>query len=61
LGAPLHVRVIQARKNGEAAPVKAKIHRSAGKVLTTVFWDFKGILLIDFLHERHTVNAAYYC
>jgi len=34
---------------------------SAGKVLTTIFWDWKGVLLIDFLHEHHTVNAAYYC
>lgn len=41
--------------------MKAKIHCSAGKVLTTVFWDFKSILLIDFLHKRHTMNAAYYC
>jgi len=33
------------------------------KVLTTVFFYFKGVffLYIDFLHERHIVNAAYYC
>jgi len=49
------------RKKGEAASVKAKIHRSACKFFTTVFWDFKSILLIDFLHERRTVYAAYYC
>jgi len=49
------------KKKGEVAPVKAKIHRSADKVVTTVFWDFKGILLIGFLHERRTVDAAYYC
>ena len=28
--------------------------------LRTVFFDFKGVILIDFLHERQTVNATYY-
>lgn len=49
------------RRKNESAPVKAKTRLSAGKVLATVFFDFKGVLLIDFLHERRTVNAAYYC
>lgn len=48
-------------KKSEATPVKAKSRLSAGKVLATVFFDCKGILLIDFLHERRTINAAYYC
>lgn len=47
--------------SGEGAPVKAKTRLSAGKVLATVFWDSRGVLLIDFLHVRKTVNAAYYC
>jgi histone-lysine N-methyltransferase SETMAR len=49
------------RRRGEHCPVKAETRLSAGKVLTTIFWDWKGVLLVDFLHERHTVNAAYYC
>jgi histone-lysine N-methyltransferase SETMAR len=49
------------RRRGEHCPVKAKMRLSAGKGLTTIFWDWKGVLLIDFLHECHTVNAAYYC
>lgn len=49
------------RRKDEACPVKAKTRLSAGKVLATVFWDYRGVLLIDFLHERRTVNAAYYC
>ncbi|KAF6198043.1 hypothetical protein GE061_007789 [Apolygus lucorum] len=49
------------RKKGEMAPVKAKARLSAGKVLATVFWDCRGVLLIDFLHERRTINAEYYC
>lgn len=49
------------RKKEEAAPVKAKTRLSAGKVLSTVFWDYRGVLHVDFLHERRTVNAEYYC
>lgn len=49
------------RRKGEGAPIKAKTRLSAGKVLATVFWDFKGVLLVDFLHERRTVNSEYYC
>ena len=49
------------RGMGEECPVKAKTRFSAGKVMATVVWDFKGVLLVDFLHTRRTVNAAYYC
>ena len=48
------------RGMGEECPVKAKM-RSAGKVMATVFWDFKGVLLVDFIHARRTINVAYYC
>lgn len=34
---------------------------SAGNVLIAVFSDFKGVLLVDYLHERHIVNFEYYC
>ncbi|XP_057658478.1 histone-lysine N-methyltransferase SETMAR-like [Diorhabda carinulata] len=49
------------RKKGETGPVKAKSRLSAGKVLATVFFDQCGLLHLDFLHERRTINAAYYC
>ncbi|KAJ8960018.1 hypothetical protein NQ318_009454 [Aromia moschata] len=29
--------------------------------LSTVLWDRKGIIFVDFLHERRTINAEYYC
>ena len=32
------------RKPEEAAPRKAKTPLFAGKVLATVFWDYKGVL-----------------
>jgi histone-lysine N-methyltransferase SETMAR len=49
------------RRKGENCPVKAKMRLSAGRVLTTIFGDWKGVLLVYFLHEHCTVNAAYYC
>lgn len=45
---------------GESAPKKAKSVQSAGKVMATVFWDAKGIILIDFLEKGKTITAAYY-
>jgi histone-lysine N-methyltransferase SETMAR len=42
------------KKNFNATP-------SAGKVLMTVFWDARAILLIDFLERGNTINAARYC
>ena len=49
------------RKKGEGVTDKSKTLLSAGKVFALVFWDFKGVLHIDFLQERRTINAAYYC
>ena len=48
-------------EKGGRPPKKCKTVFSACKVLATVFWDHKGILLIDFLEKGQTVNAAYYC
>ena len=31
---------------------------SAGKVMATVFWDAKGILLLDFLPKRSTMTRV---
>ena len=45
----------------EASPWKVKPRLSSEKVLATLFCDCRGILLVDFLHEWSTVNAAYYC
>lgn len=33
---------------------------SAGKVLTSVFWDANGFLIIDYLKHGRTINADYY-
>lgn len=45
---------------GEKPPKKAKTVPSAGKVMATVFWDHKGILLVDYLEKGRTINGPYY-
>jgi hypothetical protein len=51
---------MQWRHPGSRKPKKAKTTFSAGKVKATVFWDSKGVLYVDFLTERRTINAEYY-
>jgi histone-lysine N-methyltransferase SETMAR len=45
---------------GEPTPKKAKTVPSAGKVMASVFWDAKGILLIDYLEKGKTITGDYY-
>ena len=45
---------------GSSAPKKAKVVPSAGKVMATVFWDAKGIILIDYLEKGKTITGVYY-
>ena len=33
---------------------------SAGKVLATVFFDDKGVILVDYLQQGATINDVYY-
>jgi [histone H3]-lysine36 N-dimethyltransferase SETMAR len=51
----------QWKKSGELTPIKAKAILSAGKVMTSVFWDFKGVIMVDYLARGETINTAYYC
>lgn len=44
----------------EPAPKKAKVVKSAGKVMATVFWDAQGILFIDYLQKGRTITGEYY-
>ena len=41
-------------------PKKFKTQPSAGKVLATVFWDAKGVIMLDFLPKRRTITGVYY-
>ncbi|KAJ4441013.1 hypothetical protein ANN_10862 [Periplaneta americana] len=49
------------RHSGSPVRTKFKQTLSVRKVMCTVFWDRKGILLIDFLPRGETVNADRYC
>ena len=38
-------------------PKKFKTQPSAGKVMATVFWDAKGVIMLDFLTKRSTITG----
>ncbi|GFO15180.1 histone-lysine N-methyltransferase SETMAR [Plakobranchus ocellatus] len=40
---------------------KFKVQRSAAKVMATVFWNAKGVILLDILPQGQCINAARYC
>ena len=40
-------------------PKKFKRQPFAGKVMATVFWDAKGVLMLDFLPKRSTITGVY--
>ena len=40
---------------------KFKMGISAGKVMSVVFWDHKGVLLVDFMEKSTTINAVSNC
>ncbi|XP_076066163.1 uncharacterized protein LOC143039801 [Oratosquilla oratoria] len=40
---------------------KAKVQKSAGKVMLLVFWDCRGVILTDYLTKGQTIASAYYC
>jgi len=44
----------------EPSPKCAKAQKSAGKVLTSVFWDTHGIIFIEYLEKGKTINSDYY-
>jgi histone-lysine N-methyltransferase SETMAR len=49
----------QQSKSGQK-PKKTRSVPSAGKVMTSVFWDAEGILFIDYLEKGKTITGEYY-
>ena len=47
-------------QSGSPRPKKFRVKKSAGKVLSSIFWNQDGILLIDYLPKGQTINAKYY-
>ena len=48
------------RHSWSPRPKKFRVQKSAGKVLSSIFWDQDGILLIDYLQKGQTIKAEYY-
>ena len=44
---------------GSPMPKKFKTQPSAGKVMATVFWDAKGVIMLDLLPKRSTITGVY--
>lgn len=45
---------------GSRPPVKAKVIKSAGKVMLTLFWDAAGWIHVDWLPPKTTITGPYY-
>ena len=45
---------------GSPRSKKLKTQPSAGKVMATVFWDAKGVIMLDLLPKRSTITRVYY-
>ena len=41
-------------------PKNFTIQPPAGKVIATVFWDTKGVIMLDILPKRSTITGVYY-
>ena len=48
------------RHRGSPPPRKFKRQSSPGKVMASVFWDFLGVIHVDYLNKGDTINAKYY-
>ena len=45
---------------GSPRPKKFQTQPSAGKVMAKVFWDAKGVIMLDVLPKRSTITGVYY-
>ena len=45
---------------GSPRPKKFKTQPSAGKVMATVFWDPKDVIMLDYLPKRSTITVVFY-
>jgi [histone H3]-lysine36 N-dimethyltransferase SETMAR len=52
---------MQWKHKDSPTPTKFKVVPSAGKVMATMFWDMKGLLLVEYQEHGRTVTAASYC
>jgi len=60
LGPESKVESMQWRHALSPPPRKFRTLQSAGKFMATILWDSKGLLLIDYLPPKTTMNGQYY-
>jgi histone-lysine N-methyltransferase SETMAR len=53
-------QLVEWQQSGSPRPKKFQVQKSAGKFLTSIFWDQDGILLIDWLPRGQTIKVEYY-
>ena len=51
---------MQWTRSGFPPPLKFRAQASAGKVMATIFWDMKGVIHIDYMPRKTTINGQYY-
>ena len=51
---------MQWKHPGSPPPKKFIRVSSTGKVMTSVFWDSQGVIMIDYFEQGRTINGAYY-
>lgn len=51
---------VQWKHTDSPPPRKFKVAKSVGKIMTTIFWDSEGLLLVDFLQHGMTITGQYY-
>ena len=45
---------------GSPMPKEFQTQPSAGKVMATIFWDAKGVIMLAILPKRNTITGVYY-
>ena len=48
------------RKKGEIPPTKPRPNKFRKKIMATIFWDSKGVLLVEFKSSKEKIDAASY-
>ena len=51
---------MQRKHANSSSPRKFKVQALAGKIMCTVVWDAKGVLLIDCMLHKETATCVYY-
>ena len=51
---------MQWKHKDSPAPKKFRTQHSAGKVMATVFWDSRGVIMLDYKPNKTTITGAYY-